>query len=552
MEPSEQIVLPPKYYLTYFTYLLEFVQEKYKHILEEQEWRFFRKFYALTGDQQCLFIRLVNRRGNYFQVSKINYEEIEDLQQNLKVLVDKDFFTPPKNLIKQEKEQLLSSLNKQQLYPIVQDSLPKTIKKEELIAAFIENENFWMDLTTSSTYADIIAVNFQYEVTFIKFLFFGNRYMDMSEFVVRDLGHLQYLYHDENKLVAQFEDRKDAEDKWLITDQFDLFRQKKKEDTPQEIYDWFLSFLESKKTFSKSAKPSLDRLILKIGKYLEREKAYEQAVQIFRKTEALPSKERQVRCLHKLKLIDEAIAMCQEMQATSTLADEYLFAKDFEQRVLLKSRKNKKLTTEKLHDAEAITISKIFRGQVELGTIDHYLQQGKQAVFSENHLWRNIFGLVFWELIFDPDLVAFHHPFQRRPSDLHLPDFYEKRADKIIEHLARFQDLESLLTHMGAIYDTYEGTSNPFVFWTEDSWPLARIICEKIELETLKNILHHISKDLSEHSRGFPDLFVWDEDGYEFVEVKSPTDNLSNRQLYWLDYFEKNGVNAKVLRVYFD
>jgi hypothetical protein len=253
-----------------------------------------------------------------------------------------------------------------------------------------------------------------------------------------------------------------------------------------------------------------------------------------------------------MKQIDEAIALCEEMQATSSLADEVLFAKDFVDRILTKTRKNKKLTTAKLHEADQITIASMYRGQVELGTIDYYLEQGKNAVFSENYLWRSIFGLVFWELIFDPDLVAFHHPFQRRPSDLHLPDFYEKRSDRIIEHLASFDTLEDILTFMGAMYEEHEGKANPFVFWQPDSWDLARIIVERIPLETMKEILHYISQDLSEHSRGFPDLFVWDDDSYEFVEVKSPTDNLSNRQLHWLHFFEANNVNAKVLRVFFD
>ena len=45
---------------------------------------------------------------------------------------------------------------------------------------------------------------------------------------------------------------------------------------------------------------------------------------------------------------------------------------------------------------------------------------------------------------------------------------------------------------------------------------------------------------------------MWDDIAgeYCFVEVKSPTDNLSNQQLSWLQYFQEIGVNAKVLRVY--
>ncbi len=47
----------------------------------------------------------------------------------------------------------------------------------------------------------------------MKFLFFGNRYLDMTEFVMRDMGLVQFESHDDDKLVARFNTRKDAEDK---------------------------------------------------------------------------------------------------------------------------------------------------------------------------------------------------------------------------------------------------------------------------------------------------------------------------------------------------
>lgn len=45
---------------------------------------------------------------------------------------------------------------------------------------------------------------------------------------------------------------------------------------------------------------------------------------------------------------------------------------------------------------------------------------------------------------------------------------------------------------------------------------------------------------------------MWNEKSNEycFVEVKSPTDNLSNQQLSWLQYFEEIGTKAKFLKVY--
>lgn len=59
--------LPPKYYLDNFNFVLKFVQDKYKQILQEQEWRFLRKYYCLQEDAQCLFIRFANRTGLFLE-----------------------------------------------------------------------------------------------------------------------------------------------------------------------------------------------------------------------------------------------------------------------------------------------------------------------------------------------------------------------------------------------------------------------------------------------------------------------------------------------------
>jgi hypothetical protein len=35
--------------------------------------------------------------------------------------------------------------------------------------------------------------------------------------------------------------------------------------------------------------------------------------------------------------------------------------------------------------------------------------------------------------------------------------------------------------------------------------------------------------NLRENTRGFPDLLVWNDEDYAFIEIKSPTDHLSSR-----------------------
>jgi hypothetical protein len=59
-----------------------------------------------------------------------------------------------------------------------------------------------------------------------------------------------------------------------------------------------------------------------------------------------------------------------------------------------------------------------------------------------------------------------------------------------------------------------------------------------------------MARNVREHTRGFPDLLVWNEQGdYDFVEVKSPTDQLGPQQLHWLEFFQTIGVRGKVVRV---
>lgn len=553
---NEKKELPPKYYLEYFEYVLTFVKEKYGSLLKTEEWRFLRKYHCLTEDARCLFIRFSNRKGLFFRTGKVKYAEIEDIPKCLAELLEQGFvskLSPEKHL--SVAPGLLQIFTKPELLKLFGDKELKKLNKADLVETII-NEFDFDDVTeaVNSDFDDIIKVNFEREAAFMKFLFFGNRYLDMTEFVVRDLGLISYYRHNDDELVARFADRKDAEDKWLISDQYELFKQLKGTAEPKEVFDWFITFNDSLEDLSDIALPSYERLILKIGRYLEREKHYDESLEIYRLTSAVPSRERQVRTLEKLKNTEGATALCEEMIASSFNADEHFFATDFIAR--LKAKKpRRKSTTEELKAAKLITVPYEYKNRVELGSINYFIEEkGYEATFAENHLWRGMFGLIFWDIVFDPSLVAFHHPFQRRPSDLHLPAFYEKRKTQIIDHLESFDSVEKLLTEMGNCYEQHQGIANPFVIWLDEIWTMIRKAIECIGLENCKKVVHEMAKNIIENSRGFPDIFVWNPSNkdYEFIEIKSPTDNLSNQQLYWLRFFTDIGVNARVLRVNFE
>jgi hypothetical protein len=303
---NEKKELPPKYYLDYFEYVLTFVKEKYGTLLNTEEWRFLRKYHCLTEDARCLFIRFSNRRGLFFRTGKIKYAEIEDIPKCLTELLEQEFISE----LSPEKHQsvapdLLQIFTKPELLKLFKDKELKKLNKADLVETII-NEFDFDDVTEAinNNFNDIVKVNFERDAAFMKFLFFGNRYLDMTEFVVRDLGLINYYRHDDDELVARFADRKDAEDKWMISDQYEIFKQLKDSGEPKEVFDWFITLNDSLEDLSDVALPSYERLILRIGRYLEREKHYDESLEGYQLTSAVPSRERQVRTLEKLKNIE--------------------------------------------------------------------------------------------------------------------------------------------------------------------------------------------------------------------------------------------------------
>lgn len=530
---------------------MSFVKDKYKGLLIEEEWRFLRKYYSLDEDAQCLFIRFTNRKGLFFKTDGLKYEEITEIPDQIKSLLKSGFVTP----LNFEEHKLwltevLDVLTKVELLLFFDLKALKNEKREVLVEFVKDNHSVEEIFDKINAHQNIVKMNFEKEVSIFRFLFFGNKSMDMTEFVLRDMGLVQYYQHTDDDLVARFETRKDAEDKWMVSDQFVVFDELKKHSEDSQILDWYSNLYQSCLELSPIAQPSFQKLQLRIGKYFEQRKNYQAAMTVFDQTKIVPARERKARCLVKLGYVEEAKVTCLEMIEFPQNVDEEYFAEYFLKTI--EGKKNKKQTTDWLKSADEITIDRMYRNGVELGSIDYYLELGYSGGFSENNTWRALFGLLFWEIIFDPSLVSFHHPFQRRPSDLHLPEFYEKRSQQIHELLDGFNDKDDFLVFLWNNFQKNEGIANPFVIWLEEIWEMVRVMVIKIELEQLKKVMVKIAENIVENSRGLPDLLVWSENHYEFVEIKSPNDTLSNQQLFWLRYFREIGVNAKVLRVKFD
>ena len=68
--------LPTFYYHEHFVEMLEFVGEHYKHALFDTHIAFLNEFKDLSREAQCLYVRLVNRKGRIFAVNRLRYPEL--------------------------------------------------------------------------------------------------------------------------------------------------------------------------------------------------------------------------------------------------------------------------------------------------------------------------------------------------------------------------------------------------------------------------------------------------------------------------------------------
>ncbi|MES2734441.1 MAG: VRR-NUC domain-containing protein [Bacteroidota bacterium] len=555
--------LPAKYYLDYFEYLLAFVERQYEPILTEREWDFIRRFRALSEEGRCLFIRMVNRQGTFFRAERLVYEEVQNVVATLEELRLAGFVThlcaahEPEAL---EVLQLFTKPELTQFLPLLNLKVPgiSKYKKPELVAYLMASASFIACEEVISNKETIVRQGFVEELEMLKFLFFGNIYGDMTEFVLRDLGNFRFEQFDESKFTPRFLSRKEADDKFVLSRTYLEFQERREVQPAEEIFDWFIHWVTAQPAWEPSAQAVFDKMVLRLGALLEKNRLLEQSLRIYQYTSQPPSYERQVRLLHKLKRFPEAMTLCERILAHPQNADEKFFAVDFTSRLeaeLFKELQKKKhavlrkSTTNQLKSSDTIRVDAAFKYQVEQGVIHYLAAHNQQAVHTENYLWCGFFGLLCWDIIFAEDHQAIHHPLQRAPSDLRTPQFLEKRQQALAERLEILHNREAFTELIEKVYVEKYGINNPLVGWHESLLPLVLVFYEKLEPEQIKRVMLEMAQNLKENTRGFPDLFAWSDEDYCFIEVKSPNDHLSAQQLYWLQFFEEIGIRAKVLRV---
>ena len=538
--------LPPAYYLDHFMQVVEGVRARYGFLLTAAERRHLAAVEMLSLPARMLYARLVNRRGPCFRLDRLPYPEIGALDKPVSELLRAGLIEACRAPEAHSWAPLLACFTHAELKAGLRGApAPRHARKEELLAWLggWEGRGAWLDAFLATQ--PMVAIPQADPWPFLRFLFFGGMRDNLSDFVVRDLGLVVTESVDAARLSARYTTRGEAEDAFRMAVLYAAFRRVRAMETALQTLGWWRAQGVERASLC-AGTLWLDRLVDRLGRLLEREGETGAALALYAESPVAPARERRARLLIKAGRPDEARALLRAILAAPCHAEEAYAARQMLARLERTARRSE---ARHYQHASAVILLDYPEGGVEAAVLAHYRSAGWQGVHSENWLWNAGFGLLLWDIIYDPAVGVFHSPVQMAPSDLHDPAFYSRRQAAIEARLALLDDKAAAFAVIERLFEAKKGIANPFVSWHEDLPRLLGIMLKRLPPAGLAASFRHLAQDVARHSRGLPDLFLWTDEEYRFIEVKAENDHLSAHQYEWLSFMDKAGLRVSLERI---
>jgi len=530
------------YYLDNFKRVLDWIGERYRDLLVDEELTFLAAFPALPQNARALFVRMVMRKGELFRASKLVYAEIGcpiDASQQLLGTgwVERD---PVLSL-----DELFDQLSKPEIAAAFGAQLPhKNARKgdqlEALRATCADSRPF------SAWYAGCADVALRILVKplcdRLRLIFFGNLRQDWTEFVLSDLGMYRFEQVEISQASRGFRSRADIEHYLLLHACKERFYAEEPldeivRDLPAHAFgnDWLAGRRE--------------KLLFQIGQGFEKLKDWDNAHAVYAGCRFPGARGRAIRVLEKHERFDDAYALLLQAQAAPESEAERQHLGRIGPR-LARRLGHARLPARRPTPPQRLDLRLPMPAGdwwVEGVVREHLACEEAPVFYVENALANSLFGLLCWRAVFAAIPGAFFHPFHRGPADLHSPDFHLRRG---AEFAACLDQLEN-----GGYRDTIRrnftekaGIASPFVYWGALSEELLETALACIPPAHLRKWCERILADVKANHTGFPDLiqFFPKEGRYLMIEVKGPGDRLQDNQLRWIDYCAAHGMPVSV------
>ena len=539
--PRPQIVLPPTYYHDHFAEMLAFLSQVYGEVLGAPERAFIAAFNDLPLQARCLYIRMINRKKTVFRLKDLAYGEIPEPEYALGVLRDAGF---ARDVSDSDYPALMDDLAKVDLVALAKTKAADGFRagwgKPEIMA-WIARRVAYADFATAHDLTGTFVPGHRDTVAFLLYLYFGKlpdreTGASMTSFALRDLGVVAVKARESYQ--ARFADMDEARAGFFYSR---LRRTLSLGADIAAITDQADTFPEARGDFTQRLR---DKVMHAIGQHFDKAGDSDRAVDFYDRTQLFEARERGVRLLHAKGDIDAVKARLDAMLEAPSHDEEYVFASDFYARKF--GTKRTGIFTELLRGAEILTADDVYRGHPEYAAIRHFETQGWSAFHVENGLWPALFGLLFWDELFESGGLS--SSFDRVPQCLRDGTFAARFAQPIEARLAAVA-----LGEAGPLIERavrrHMGDDNGLFGWFDGINALMQAFLRAAPAAAVRDVLKLITADVYAMRDGFPDLLLMRDDAVRFVEIKAEGDVVRRNQLARLNLLNSVGFKADICRV---
>ena len=532
--------LPTYYYLDHFVEFLSYIKGPCSALLTAEHIDWIEKFNSLPKPQQCLVARVANRKYPLIALQSLHYPEIPEWQSNAMELIEQGWLnnidasqlTPALPLF--TKPELLELLKSNQCAD-VKVSMPKS-KLVDLSVAEITYSKF----IKSELYRQYVHRNFNQILSYFLFLFFGHTKGTLSQFSMRDLGIMR-TRADSVNATARFSFLDEAQSAFWHAQWRDQLRAQESELHGKPNLEQLPEAIGS------LADKYRNDCLYQLGKaHLETNKAYAMAALALSTSDS--AQEKWIRESYKDGDKEKVKAHLEEIIENPQSEELAIFAQDFIARKYGQKRTSK--LTDMLNNAQlTLLIDEQYINQVENGVVDNYRRSDVRAVRTENTLWLTLFGLVFWDIIYERDARTLSNEFDIRPNVLIENRLYLDHQVLVEEVLQRLSSVEKAKNFLLQQVTSHHGKISTLLHWHAHLLDNIFLMLEHSPIEYCVELLRFMAKDFKSFKDGFPDIMVIEQGNLRFEEIKAPGDQLRRNQLVSLNKLQEVGYQVQITRV---
>jgi DNA polymerase-3 subunit epsilon len=528
-------VLPVYYYLGHFVEMLRFVGTTYGTVLTDEHHAFVARFDALSKDAQCLLIRMINRRGAIFDRALFKYAEILDVERAARDLLA---CGQARALRAEDYAAFLGCLPKEALIAGAKAcgcvEIRGSWSKPKLIEYFLVKVPFATAIQHCGG-SRFIALDNVRPVEFLLYLYFGKTENDLKNFALRDLGILRT--NTESSFSARFTDADEAKACFHYSRLLDCLEVKSAAIDQSMVAD----IIEGPACGNDHAGDLRSRAACLAGQFFEKGGDFETARRLYRAGSSPDCHERLVRLLYSEGDKAAVEDLLRRMIDDPASDGEFIFATDFYARKFGGRRTG--LCTELLRSGRTITVDDTYRGNPAAGVAGVMRRQGYQVFFAENVLWHSLFGLLFWDELFESGHL--HSGFDWVPHCLKDRSFARLFAAQIEAKLAAIRSGSALNLLLKTVAGKW-GRLNGIFAWDHVQIDALRALLEGADMDGIAAIIGLMCDDFRAMRDGFPDLMLVKDGAVSFMEIKAEGDVIRRNQLTRLRQLGNAGLAAEI------